>query len=433
MKKLICTITLAAMLCGAAGAADAPYSAAARLRPDVPVRIGGIEQTFYDADGIEVHPLSYNDTTYVPIRAVGELMGKNVNWDEVHLTATIGGERTTVPTRGTPDTAATPQNITVRIRPDYTIVIDGVARTFRDVDGRVVDPLLYNGSIYLPLRAIGEMMGMNVEWDATDGTVFLSGEVTDYDTNYTISGEPVADTGIGIARAREIALQHAGRTAGEVVFVESELGRDDGRLEYEIEFIYRSGSTYIEYDYEIDASTGAILDTDRDAEHFHGSQTSAATSADRAKQIALAEVPGATAANIRDFDIDEDDGRLEYEVKILYSGVEYEFTIDASTGNITERETERDDDDWDDRYDDDDDRYDDDWDDRYDDDDDRYDDDWDDRYDDDDDRYDDDWDDRYDDDDDRYDDWDDRYDDDDWDDRYDDDWDDRYDDDDWDD
>ena len=147
MKKLICTITLAAMLCGAAGAADAPYSAAARLRPDVPVRIGGIEQTFYDADGIEVHPIIYNDTTYVPIRAVGELMGKNVNWDGVHLTATIGGERTTAPTRGTPNTAATPQNITVRIRPDYTIVIDGVARTFRDVDGRVVDPLLYNGSI----------------------------------------------------------------------------------------------------------------------------------------------------------------------------------------------------------------------------------------------------------------------------------------------
>src|SRR5699024_10544251 len=98
-------------------------------------------------------------------------------------------------------------------------------------------------------------------------------------------------------------------------------------------------------------------------------------------------VSGATASSIRDFDIDEDDGRLEYEIKIWHNGVEYEFTIDASTGNIIERETDRDD--YDDYYDDDrydDDRYDDDWDDRYDDDDDdRYDDDWDDRYDDDDD------------------------------------------------
>ena len=192
-----------------------------------------------------------------------------------------------------------------------------------------------------------------------------------------------------MSEAYEIALNHAGRTADEVVIVERELSQDDGRLEYEIEFIYKSGSSYTEYDYEIDANTGAIVSYDRDAEHYRGTQTTASTSAERAKQIALNQVSGATASSIRDFDIDEDDGRLEYEIKIWHNGVEYEFTIDASTGNIIERETDRDDYYDDDRYDDD--RYDDDWDDRYDDDDDdRYDDDWDDRYDDDDD---DDWDD----------------------------------------
>ena len=411
MKKLICTMTLAALLCGAAGAAGAPYSVNAELSPNVPVRIDGIERTFYNVQGEEVHPISYAGTTYVPIRAIGEIMGKNVNWDDAAKTATIGGERTTGATNGTPDTTATEQRISVQMRPDYTIIIDGTARTFRDVNGKVVDPLLYDGSIYLPLRAIGELMGMNVEWDATDGTVFLSGEVTDFDTsNSTGSGTASGNVQVTMQRAREIALDNAGRSAAEVVFVECELSQDDGRWEYEIEFVYNSNGTYTEYDYEIDANTGAILSNDRDAEHYRGSQTTASTSADRAKQIALAEVSGATAANIRDFDIDEDDGRLEYEVKIWYNGVEYEFTIDASTGNITERETDRDD-----YYDD---RYDDDYDDRYDDDyDDRYDDDWDDRYDDDDD--DDDWDDRYDDDDDDDDDWDDRYDDDD-----DDDWDD---------
>ena len=116
-----------------------------------------------------------------------------------------------------------------------------------------------------------------------------------------------------------------------MVIVERELSQDDGRLEYEIEFIYRSGSSYTEYDYEIDANTGAIVSNDRDAEHYRGTQTTASTSAERAKQIALNQVSGATASNIRDFDIDEDDGRLEYEVKIWYNGAEYEFTIDAST------------------------------------------------------------------------------------------------------
>lgn len=46
MKKLICTMTLAALLCGAAGAANAPYSVTAELSPNVPVRIDGVVQTF---------------------------------------------------------------------------------------------------------------------------------------------------------------------------------------------------------------------------------------------------------------------------------------------------------------------------------------------------------------------------------------------------
>ena len=251
MKKLICSMTLAALLCGAAGAANAPYTVSAELSPNVPVRIGGIVQTFYNAQGNEVHPISYGGTTYVPIRAIGELMGKNVNWDAASQTATIGGVRTTPATQGTPDNTAVEQTITVQMRPDYTIVIDGVARTFRNVNGKVVDPLLYQGSIYLPIRAIGELMGMNVEWDATDGTVFLSGEVTDYDTNYSTGGATgtAAETAISMSRAREIALANAGLTADDVVFVECELSRDDGRLEYEIEFIRRTGSSYTEYAY----------------------------------------------------------------------------------------------------------------------------------------------------------------------------------------
>lgn len=94
MKKLICTMTLAALLCGAAGAANAPYSVTAELSPNVPVRIDGIVQTFYNVQGEEVHPISYAGTTYVPIRAIGEIMGKNVNWDNTTNTATIAGERT---------------------------------------------------------------------------------------------------------------------------------------------------------------------------------------------------------------------------------------------------------------------------------------------------------------------------------------------------
>ena len=51
MKKLICSMTLAALLCGAAGAANTPYTVSAELSPNVPVRIGGIVQDVLQCTG----------------------------------------------------------------------------------------------------------------------------------------------------------------------------------------------------------------------------------------------------------------------------------------------------------------------------------------------------------------------------------------------
>ena len=63
-------------------------------------------------------------------------------------------------------------------------------------------------------------------------------------------------------------------------------------------------------------------------------------SQERAKEIALAQVPGAVLSDIREFETDYDDGRLEYEGKIFYGGMEYEFTIDGYSGAIREWEAD---------------------------------------------------------------------------------------------
>lgn len=51
-----------------------------------------------------------------------------------------------------------------------------------------------------------------------------------------------------------------------------------------------------------------------------------------AKRIALAQVPGATENNVRKVKLDWDDGRAEYEVKIVVGMLEYEFEINAVNG-----------------------------------------------------------------------------------------------------
>ena len=66
-----------------------------------------------------------------------------------------------------------------------------------------------------------------------------------------------------------------------------------------------------------------------------------AISSDEAVQSALARVPGATVANVTEFNRDYENGRLEYEGEIHYNGYEYDFEIDADTGTITKWEVEQ--------------------------------------------------------------------------------------------
>lgn len=345
IQTTACAMALSAALTVSAFAAT---NVTATLRPDVTVRIDGVTCDFYNAQGKEVHPIIYNGTTYIPLRAVGELMGKNVNWDGTTGTASLSGTRTTGNVTGTPDTAAKRTDVTFTLRPEYHIVIDGTERTFVNANGTKVDPAIYNGSIYLPLRAIGEIMDKSVSWDGATQTVRLDsttsgGDVTDFDTNNPSQSAPTG--GITLEQAKQTALKHAGKTASQVQFVKTQQDWEHGRQVYEIEFIVSSGIGYTEYDYEIDVVTGKIVSYDYDAENYTPSQNTNTNanvkiSEATAKQTALSRVPGATAANIYKFKLDFDDGRWEYEGEIRYGTMEYDFTIDATTGAIIEWDME---------------------------------------------------------------------------------------------
>ena len=146
---------------------------------------------------------------------------------------------------------------------------------------------------------------------------------------------------ISEADAQAKALAHAGLTTNDVTFVRSYLDWDDGRQIYDVEFYT---SDYQEYDYEIDAYTGDILSYDYDAEHYSGgtsgNSSGTAITAEEAKALALAQVPGATESDIWEFSTDRDDGRLEYEGEIIYDGTKYEFEIDGYSGTIRNWEAE---------------------------------------------------------------------------------------------
>ena len=240
-----------------------------------------------------------------------------------------------------------PDGRSIQVEDGIGITLNGARFTPRDAAGKQVPVFLYNGTTYVPVRAISEAMGMDVSFNSATRTV----QLTTADRTASQQGASSASGNyISADRAKQIALNDAGVKEANAVFLRANLDWDDGRMKYEVEFY--SGTT--EYDYDIDAVTGAILSSDRELENFqiwnngtsrpsgNGSNSSSGDyiTAERAQQIALAETPsGSTVVKCQ---FDWDDGRAQYEVEIRNGWTEYEFEIDAVTGTIFSRDIDND-------------------------------------------------------------------------------------------
>ena len=64
------------------------------------------------------------------------------------------------------------KNITVFFN-NIKLMVDGEVVTPKDANGNVVEPFIYNGTTYLPVRALAEALGQDVNWDAETSTVVV--------------------------------------------------------------------------------------------------------------------------------------------------------------------------------------------------------------------------------------------------------------------
>jgi peptidase propeptide and YPEB domain protein len=203
----------------------------------------------------------------------------------------------------------------------------------------------------------------NIEYDYDIDAV--TGEIISSDLdieNYNIPAQttaaqqetaaPAAD--IGVERAKEIALAHAGLSNDKVSFVKAQLDNEDGVKVYDVEFY--SGN--VEYDYEISVADGTIISADQDIENYsipapastaapestaaHTVAQTSEISAEKAKQIALSHA-GLGAATFTKVELDTDDGIKVYEIEFKVGNVEYEYDINVSNGAIIKSSSEIDD------------------------------------------------------------------------------------------
>jgi sRNA-binding regulator protein Hfq len=56
---------------------------------------------------------------------------------------------------------------------DIKIVVNGNAVTPKDSDGNVVQPFVFDGTTYLPVRAVAQALNQSVDWDGGSNTVYI--------------------------------------------------------------------------------------------------------------------------------------------------------------------------------------------------------------------------------------------------------------------
>lgn len=203
MKKRIISIilTLAAMvsaICPMTGYAD-----------DIRVTLNG-KEIYFDQP-----PIVKNDRTLVPVRAIFEAMGCTVLWNE--------------------------QSQIIDVATNFGMMILGIGNHYiiyrnENEDRSIatdVPPQIINNRTYVPVRAIAECTGYNVDWDEETQTVVITGEMegltvpnADIPGYYQGTGIPDFEACFGIAPAKsgDGSYTYTGVSGEQVVeFIETYL------------------------------------------------------------------------------------------------------------------------------------------------------------------------------------------------------------------
>ena len=131
-------------------------------------------------------------------------------------------------------------------------------------------------------------------------------------------------------QAKQIAFDHAQVKEEDLTNLKVKKDFDDGVSIYEVDF----QAANKQYEYDIKAADGQILTTDFEIDDdYVDPNTQTAVSEADAKAAALARVEGASDSDIR-IQLQRDDGLLVYEGTIIYNNTEYDFEINAETGDF---------------------------------------------------------------------------------------------------
>ena len=179
----------------------------------------------------------------------------------------------------------------------------------------------------------------------------LTGEILKAETEPTHEDHAAASASAALLsaeKARDIALKHAGVASSDVRSWDCDLDDEHGRKVYEVEF--QAGNT--EYDYEIDAVSGEILQSNAELHDAQPKETHPNTDTVSSGRLSESEVrsivlkhANVSSAEVTNWDceLDTDDGVTIFEIEFKAGGYEYDYEVNAMTGSILQYDRELDD------------------------------------------------------------------------------------------
>lgn len=181
MKKIVlvlCFILGLSSLCFAAS-----EEVTVLINKQVKVSYNETLQEFQNVKGEKVYPITYQGTTYLPIRSISTLFETEIEWDAEENSIYLGqGELDEESAKELEEfVAGTNEEAVALLNEDIKIFFEDEEQTFEDVNGNVVYPLSYNGTTYLPVRAVSGLFDLSIAWDGANNAVLISDEPIELD------------------------------------------------------------------------------------------------------------------------------------------------------------------------------------------------------------------------------------------------------------
>lgn len=162
----------------------------------------------------------------------------------------------------------------------------------------------------------------------------------------------LSDVKISIEKVKELAFKHSKVEPKDARITKIKLDKENKKFFYEMEFFTEKRK----YEYNIDADTGKILSYSQKVREIVSNTVNIEKpemldvkmnedenkifnplkyiSEDEVKEIIIKRITGSKKENIIRLKLDDDDGKIIYEGRMVYQNTEYNFKLDALTGEV---------------------------------------------------------------------------------------------------